>query len=330
MKMQNLKGMHHVTAITSDAVKIYDFYTDVLGLRLVKKTVNQDDIHTYHLFFADDEGNAGTDVTFFDFPGIPKGTHGTDEIARISLRVPSDAAIEYWADRFDKLNIEHSDVETLLGKKIIRFEDFDGQQYNLISDETDKEGSVEPGVAWKNGPVPEEYAIVGLGPIELNVSRYEAFKAVFEEVYGYKEVDSEGDYHLFETGQGGNGGQVIVHKQGGNPGMQGYGTIHHTAFRVNDKEGLDEWIDRLNSYNIGNSGFVERYYFKSLYSKFYPGILVEIATDGPGFTGDEPYETLGEILSLPPFLEPKREAIEDEVRHIDTTRHNQPDRKVQQ
>ena len=106
MKMQNLKGMHHVTAITSDAVKIYDFYTDVLGLRLVKKTVNQDDIHTYHLFFADDEGNAGTDVTFFDFPGIPKGTHGTDEIARISLRVPSDAAIEYWADRFDKLNID--------------------------------------------------------------------------------------------------------------------------------------------------------------------------------------------------------------------------------
>lgn len=329
MNNNNLKGMHHVTAITSDAIKIYDFFTDVLGLRLVKKTVNQDDIQTYHLFFADDEGNAGTDVTFFDFPGIPKGTHGTDEIARITLRVPSDAAIEFWNDRLSEFDVKHEAPTELFGKKILRFEDFDGQLYTLISDESDSAGSVEPGVAWKNAPVPEEYAIVGLGPIELNVSRFDPFKQIFEEVYGYKEVESEGDYHLFETGKGGNGGQVIVRKLGGNPGMQGYGTIHHTAFRVADKDELDVWIDRLNKYQIGNSGFVERYFFKSLYSKFYPGILIEIATDGPGFMGDEPYETVGEILSLPPFLEPKREQIEAQVRHIETTRHNQPGRTNQ-
>src|SRR5690625_7978695 len=146
------KGIHHVTAITSSAEKNYDFFTNVLGMRLVKKTVNQDDIQTYHLFFADDKGNAGTDMTFFDFPGIPKGTHGTNEIAKTSFRVPSDAALEYWVKRFDRLEVKHTGIKEQFGKKILSFVDFDDQQYQLISDELDK--GVKYGTTWQKGPIP--------------------------------------------------------------------------------------------------------------------------------------------------------------------------------
>src|SRR6476619_5041867 len=127
--MNHLEGVHHVTAITSNAEKIYDFFTNVLGLRLVKKTVNQDDIQTYHLFFADDAGNPGTDMTFFDFPGIQKGVHGTNEISKTSFRVPSDDALAYWVKRFDKFNVKHKGIQEQFGKKVLPFVDFDDQHY---------------------------------------------------------------------------------------------------------------------------------------------------------------------------------------------------------
>lgn len=141
--------MHHVTAITSSAEKIYDFFTDILGLRLVKKSVNQDDIQTYHLFFADDVGSPGTDMTFFDFPGIPKGSHGTDEISKTSFRVPTDDALDYWINRFEDFSVSHGQITTLFDKKLLEFTDFDGQQYQLISDEGDIEGAVESGIPRK-------------------------------------------------------------------------------------------------------------------------------------------------------------------------------------
>src|SRR5690606_5356066 len=144
--MNPLKGVHHVTAITSSAEKNYEFFTHVLGMRLVKKTVNQDDIKTYHLFFADDTGNAGTDMTFFDFPGISKGIHGTNEISKTSFRVPNDAALEYWIKRFDRLNIKHAEIVEQFGKKSLSFSDSDDQQYQLISDELNK--GVEAGTPW--------------------------------------------------------------------------------------------------------------------------------------------------------------------------------------
>lgn len=154
MMIKDLKGIHHVTAMTSSAEKNYAFFTEVLGMRLVKKTVNQDDIHTYHLFFADDKGSAGTDMTFFDFPNLPKGRHGTDSISRVAFRVPSDAALEYWLDRFEQLEVPHSDIKTLFGKKYLTFQDFDDQQLQLISDENNE--GVAPGTPWKNGPVPRK------------------------------------------------------------------------------------------------------------------------------------------------------------------------------
>ncbi|PVY37335.1 ring-cleaving dioxygenase [Pontibacter virosus] len=317
--MNELKGVHHVTAIASSAEKIYDFFTNVLGMRLVKKTVNQDDIQTYHLFFADDKGSAGTDMTFFDFPGIQKGVHGTNEIARTSFRVPSDAALAYWEKRFDRLNVKHSGIQKQFGKHTLPFVDFDDQQYQLISDETNT--GIASGTPWQKGPVPSEYAITGLGPVFVRIGDFDYFKEVLEKVLLFRETAQEGAFHLFEVGEGGNGASVIVEKNGSLPmAQQGFGTVHHVAFRVEDRTALEEWIERMNRIGLPTSGYVNRHFFESLYTRVAPGILFELATDGPGFMGDEPYETLGEKLSLPPFLEPKREAIEKMVRPIDTVR----------
>lgn len=317
--MNHLKGIHHVTAITSSAEKNYEFFTYVLGMRLVKKTVNQDDIQTYHLFFADDEGSAGTDMTFFDFPGIPKGTHGTNEIYKTAFRVPTDAALDYWLKRFDKYKVGNDGVVEVFGKKTISFVDFDDQHYMLVSDEFNE--GVESGTPWQNGPVPLEFAITGLGPIHIRIARFDYFKEMLEKVMFMREIAQEDSLHLFEFGEGGNGAQVIVEHNTVLPeGRQGYGTVHHAAFRVANTNVLYEWIEHMQAAGFGTSGYVDRYFFESLYARVAPGLLFEWATDGPGFMGDEPYETVGEILSLPPFLEAKREKIEAAVRPIDTVR----------
>jgi len=186
IKMNKLRGIHHVTAITSSAEKNYEFFTYVLGMRLVKKTVNQDDIRTYHLFFADDEGSPGTDMTFFDFPGIPKGVHGTNEISNTSFRVPSNAALDYWVKRFERLEVKHHGIKEQFGKKVLPFVDFDDQQYQLISDEDDS--GVATGTPWKKGPIPLEYAVTGLGPIFVRVNKFDSFKESLEEVFLFKEM----------------------------------------------------------------------------------------------------------------------------------------------
>jgi glyoxalase family protein len=317
--MNHLKGIHHVTAITSSAEKNYEFFTFVLGMRLVKKTVNQDDIQTYHLFFADDKGSPGTDMTFFDFPGIPKGRHGTNEISKTSFRVPNDAALNYWVERFDRLDVKHTGIKEQFGKKTLSFADFDDQQYQLISDENNT--GVASGTPWQKGPIPLEHAITGLGPIFVRIANFDYFKEMMEKVLLFKEIAQEGDFHLFEVGEGGNGAQVVVEHNAVLPqAMQGFGTVHHAAFRVEDRAVLDEWTERLPQFGFQTSGFVDRFFFQSLYARVAPQILFEFATDGPGFMGDEPYETLGEKLSLPPFLENKRGQIEKLVRPIDTVR----------
>ncbi|KOO47226.1 ring-cleaving dioxygenase [Viridibacillus arvi] len=317
--MNHLKGIHHVTAITSSAEKNYEFFTYVLGMRLVKKTVNQDDIQTYHLFFADDKGSAGTDMTFFDFPGIPKGVHGTNEISKTSFRVLSDTALDYWVKRFERLEIAHTGIIEQFGKKTLSFVDFDDQRYQLISDENNE--GVASGTPWQDGPVPLEYAITGLGPIFIRIANFDYFKEMMEKALAFKEIAQEGSFHLFEVGEGGNGAQVVVEYNAILPqAQQGYGSVHHTAFRVEDRSVLEEWIQRMEGFGFNTSGYVNRHFFESLYVRVAQGILFEFATDGPGFMGDEPYETLGEKLSLPPFLEPKREQIEKLVRPIDTVR----------
>ena len=317
MTKTDLKGIHHVTAMTNNAMRNYDFMIEVLGMRLVKKTVNQDDIQTYHTFFADDVGSPGTDMTFFDFPNNPRGSRGTNAISRTGFRVPNDAALEYYLERFEEKGVKHDGIQELFGKKVLPFEEEDGQRYQLFSDE--KNQGVEPGQPWKNGPVPEDKAIYGLGPIEITVSYYDDFKKVLQDIYGMKPVLEEENVTLLDVGEGGNGGQVILRKDQGVEGRQGYGEVHHVSFRVEDQAALEEWEKKYRTMGIGNSGLVDRFYFGALYARI-GHILIELSTDGPGFMDDEPYETLGESLALPPFLEPKREQIEAQIRPFDTTR----------
>lgn len=249
-----MRGLHHVTAITSSAEKIYDFFTNILGLRLVKKTVNQDDIQTYHLYFTDDVGSPGTDMTFFDFPGIPKGVHGTNEISKTSSRVPDDVALDYWVKRFDKYEVKHMGIKEQFGKKTLSFVDFDEQQYQLISDQNNE--GVASGTPWQKGPIPLEYAITGLGPIFIRTSYFDHIKEVLEKVFLMREVAQENSFHLFEMGEGGNGAQVIVEYNTVLPqARQGFGTVHHTAFHVEGRVDLDAWQQRLQGFNLKNSGY---------------------------------------------------------------------------
>ena len=312
-----ITGNHHVTAITSSAEKNYHFFTRILGMRLVKKTVNQDDIQTYHMFYADEAGTAGTDVTFFDFPNIQKGIHGTDEIERIGMRVRSNQAIDYWESRFNELNISF-DRFTIFNQEALYFEDEDGQRYALYSDEG---LNLDPiGVPWKKSPVPKEFQILGLGPMTLTVSEPEKMDHVLTAHLGYQKIQEEGQRSLYEIAPGGNGARVIVKHLEGSRGMQGYGTVHHTAFKIKDKDTLDAWANYFTSIKAPHSGYVDRFYFKSLYTRLYRPILFELATEGPGFIDDEEsYDTLGEDIALPPKLRPMKEEIKKMVRPIDTT-----------
>ena len=222
--------------------------------------------------------------------------------------------------RFDKYHVRHEDERVLFGKLTLAFWDFDDQEYVLFSDQNNQ--GVASGKPWKLGPVPDEFAITGLGPIFFRVNNLQNITQVLELGLTFKQVKTEQDYTLFETGEGGNGASVIVEYAPNDPiAYQGYGGIHHVAFRIEDKAELDQWIHRLNEIGVSHSGFVDRFYFKSLYTRMYPGILFEFATDGPGFIDDEePYETLGEVLALPPKFRNQREKIEQLVRHIDTVR----------
>lgn len=318
MTNTELKGIHHVTAITDNAERNYKFITNILGMRLVKKTVNQDDIQTYHTFFADDLGSPGTDLTFFDFPNIPAASFGTNSISRTGLRVPNDAALEYYLERFDEFGVKHEGIQTLFGKKVLPFEEEDGQRYQLFSDELNE--GVAPGTPWQNGPVPTDKAIYGLGPIEITVSYFEDFKKLLLAIYDMKVIHEEDHTAVLEVGEGGNGGQVILREDTESSiEQQGYGAVHHVSFRVEDNAAIKAWEAKYNKLGLRHSGWVDRHFFEALYARV-GHILIELSTDGPGFMGDEPYETLGEKLSLPPFLEPKREEIEAKVRPFNTTR----------
>ncbi|PMB84023.1 ring-cleaving dioxygenase [Dolosicoccus paucivorans] len=320
MKKSAITGIHHVADIASDSQTIYQFITAVLSMRLVKKTVNQDDIQTYHTFFADDQGSPGTDLTFFDFIGVPRGISGTNEISRIGLRVPSDKALDYYQKRFDSFDVKYEPIEEMYGAKTLAFEDSDGQLYRLFSDEHNT--GVEGGIPWKEGPVPPEYAIYGLGPIEITVSYYDDFIQLMKDIYRFRVIDSNAQQTLLEVGKGGHGAQMIVRHDEATPiGFQGYGEVHHVAFRVPDHEAIKHWQVYYDNIGLQHSGLVDRFYFEALYTRI-GHILIEISTDGPGFMVDEPYETLGESLSLPPFLRPQRKQIEAEIRPFDTSRHS--------
>ncbi|WP_226037194.1 ring-cleaving dioxygenase [Aquibacillus saliphilus] len=319
-----IKGLHHVSSITANAKNNYHFYTQVLGMRLVKKSVNQDDTSMYHLFYADEIGNPGTDFTFFEIPRAGNTYQGNNSISFTSLRVPDDNALEFWENRFGEYDVKHETIKEEFGRLVLHFQDPEGQRLVLVSDQTNQ--GVAGGTPWDKSPVPRGKGIIGLGPSRLTVPDPEPTVKVLTEVLGFNYagkypafVDGQPEIQVFSIGEGGTGAEVhLEHRTDLPKEKPGRGSVHHVAFRVDDNDQLSAWKDKIKKQRIPNSGLVDRYYFKSLYFREPNGILFELATDGPGFATDEDVEHLGESVALPPFFEDKRAEIEAKLESLDT------------
>jgi glyoxalase family protein len=298
-----LEGIHHITAITADAQDNIDFYAGVLGLRLVKKTVNQDDPSVYHLFFADEEGSAGADLTFFEFPGAPRGRAGDGMVHTIGWRVASEEALDFWAERLGARGLEVERREDRLG-----FADPEGLAHELRVSSVDDEALIAD-----HPEIPAEVALRGFDGVRAFASRPEASARLLAEL-GFEE---HGDG--FEVRGAQRGGLYAYDEAPAAHGLQGAGTVHHVAF-ASTIEDHEAWRERVAAGGARPTPVIDRFYFKSIYFREPSGVLFEIATLGPGFTVDEPAETLGEKLSLPPDYEHLREHVEGSLKPVTSPR----------
>jgi glyoxalase family protein len=309
--MEPSAGLHHVTAITGDARGNLDFYTRVLGMRLVKRTVNQDDVSAYHLFYADAVGSPGTDLTFFDWPDTPINVPGAPGIAPVALRIDSEEALEWWRNEFERRGVPHSQAGGSEGSLRLAFSDPEGQRLELVPD-----GGIPGGRPWSGSPVPPEFRVKGLYGVTITSLRPEATAALLTQGMGFRlgsqrELADGGTEYSYVTGSGGPGTEVRLNvPERVTPAQQGRGGVHHVAFRVLDAAAQEEWREQMAVLGLRPTPVIDRYYFKSVYFREPGGVLFEIATDGPGFTADEAADHLGEGLALPPFLEAQRERIE--------------------
>jgi glyoxalase family protein len=312
-----LTGIHHLTAVSADASGNHAFYTGTLGMRLVKKTVNQDDVSAYHLFYADALASPGSDITFFDWP-VGRERRGTHSITRTALRVAGEGTLAWWKRRFEAAGVSHGDIVERDTRLVLDFEDFEGQRLSLVDD-----GGAGPAHPWDRSPVPAEHQIRGLGPITMSVPDLKPTDLVVRRVLNMEQVreyrtpgTADSRTHVYQMGQGGAAAELHVAVQPDLPvAQQGAGSVHHVAFRIPDAD-YETWADRLNQVRLPSSGPVDRFYFRSLYFREPNGILFEIATDGPGFATDESLDALGEKLSLPPFLEARRKQIEANLKPL--------------
>jgi glyoxalase family protein len=289
-----LEGIHHITAITADAPRNVDFYGRVLGLRLVKKTVNQDDPTVYHLFYGDEEGSAGADITFFEYPGARRGRAGAGMVHRVVWRLRDEASLDYWEER---LRGEAVEVDREEGR--LRFEDPEGLGHELAVVETDD----EPLMA-RHPEIPQEHALQGFDGVRAFAADPAASEGFLSGALSFERT-ADGTYEI----RGDERGSFYAYDQTDQPGQGGAGTIHHVAWASK----LDEheaWRDRVMATGAMPTPVIDRFYFKSIYFREPSGVLFEIATIGPGFTADEPLESLGQRLSLPPNFEQYREQVE--------------------
>jgi glyoxalase family protein len=314
-----LGGLHHVTAITGNASQNVAFYTKVLGLRLVKKTVNQDDVSAYHLFYGDESGHAGTELTFFDWPLAGPTRPGSGMISAIMLGVRGRDALDWWQDRLDTFGVEHDGIQIRGedGRAVLALRDPEGQRLELLDDE----GKIG-GEPWKKSPVPAEMAIRGLYGARFTVRQLERSERLLTEVLGFRRSGSyqlagQHEVIIFEVGPGGPGAEVHLEVRPDLPfGRSAIGGVHHVAFRTPDDEEHQLWRARIAEAGGHPTQVIDRFYFHSIYFREPGGILCEIATDGPGFATDEDPAKLGESLALPPFLEPHRKEIEANLQPI--------------
>ena len=307
-----LNGFHHLTAVTADAPRNHHFYTEVMGLRLVKKTVNQDDTSAYHLFYADGLGSPGTDITFFDWPVGPE-QRGTHCVCRTGFRIRGADSFAYWRDRLKLADVTVGDVTDVSGRPTLEFEDFEGQRLSLVEDDGETDAH-----SWAQSPVPAAHQIRGLGPITMSVPKLDNTEIILTRLLAMEKQRSYGDTTVFKMAASGPVGELHVRVDPKlPPAQQGAGAVHHVAFNIPSAQ-YDEWATLLKELRVPNSGPVDRFWFKSLYFREPNGVLFELATDKPGFATDEPMEKLGTTLSLPPFLEGKRSQIEAGLKPLKT------------
>jgi glyoxalase family protein len=325
---RQLEGLHHVTAVTGDAGGNVNFYTQVLGMRLVKKTVNQDDVSAYHLFYADEAGHAGTELTFFDWPDAGPRRDGTGTIAAIALRVPDRESLTWWEQRFAELGVAHGAIEERAGRATLPFTDPEGQRLELVAPAVGEVG-VPGGTPWAGSPVPAERQIRGLHAVRLAVARLDPTDRVLTETLGFRQAGNytlpaqggspERHVTIFQVANGGPGTEVHLEERPDlRRGRVGIGGVHHVAFRTPNDEQHEAWQERVADAGLNVTPVIDRFYFHSIYFREPGGVLFEIATDGPGFATDEDPAHLGERLALPPFLEPYRARIEAGLRPLPT------------
>jgi catechol 2,3-dioxygenase-like lactoylglutathione lyase family enzyme len=301
----DILGIHHVTAITSDPQRNVDFYTGVLGLRLVKLTVNFDDPRSYHLYYGDVMGHPGTIMTFFAWLGVPKGRHGTGQVTVTSFSVPQ-ASLDYWIERLSQRGISYKGPTSRFDETILSLQDPDGLALELVAH---PQAHHRP--AWKEGPVPAEYTIRGIHTVTLLEEGYERTARLLTETLGFRSRSSENNVFRYEVGEGGPGAYVDVRCAPGlRRGLVAAGTVHHVAWRTPNDEQQQAWRGTLAGLDLNITPVMDRKYFHSIYFREPGGILFEIATDLPGFTVDEPVERLGTHLELPPWLEQYRSELE--------------------
>jgi glyoxalase family protein len=305
-----LEGIHHITAITGDAQKNVDFYAGVLGLRLVKKTVNQDDPTVYHLFFADEKGDPGSDLTFFEYPGAPPGRAGDGMIWGIRWRLGSSEALDFWKGRLE----ENGTEADLSDDGVLRFADPEGLGHALKVVET----TDEPLTA-EHPEIPAELALQGFDGAIAHASDPEASRPLLEEGLGFEALEGEDGQSGWECRGDSRGGLWGYSEPPAERGLQGAGSVHHIAWasQISDHEA---WRDRVIAAGAHPTPVIDRFYFRSIYFREPSGVLFEIATLGPGFSVDEPLESLGEKLSLPPDYEHLREQVEPALRPISNPR----------
>jgi glyoxalase family protein len=295
-----LEGIHHVTAITADGQRNADFYAGVLGLRMVKKTVNQDDPSVYHLFYADERGSPGSDITFFEFPGVARGRAGEGMIHTVVWRVGSSDALDFWAER-----LEGEGIESEREDEVLRFDDPEGLTHELVVAEV-----TDPPLIADHPEVPGELALQGFHAVRAYTGRPEATRALIEGPLGFVPTGDS-----WEVRGSRRGGLYYLEDPPPERGRQGAGTVHHVAWASEDED-HETWRERVVDSGASPTPIIDRFWFRSIYFREPSGVLFEIATLGPGFAADEPLEHLGEKLVLPPDFEHLRDRIEATLKPI--------------
>lgn len=306
------KGIHHITVMAGNPRQNVDFYVKTLGLRMVKKSVNQDDPGTYHLFYGNASATPGSSLTFFPWPRAVKGDPGSGEAVAVSFSTPENS-LEFWENRFDELSVPHGDPFERFGLTVLPFEDPDGLSLELVFEDNNLNPAEES--SWQ-GTVSKEYAIRGFWGTTLKLTQEKPTAEILESILGFSKTDSNEQGSLYTT-DAPIGSKVLIETVKPESGSNGRGIIHHVAFRAKDEEELDEMRRKVQNMGLSPTQIIDRHWFKSVYYQTPGGVLFEMASDGPGYAVDEDPEHLGEKLILPPWLESRRELIEKRLPEIE-------------